>query len=74
MKFFHLAILIGAMLALGILLIFAAKLLLGLLPKVWVVLLLAVCEFLLVVAVIRLNSLKAAASGEQPLPFCFRIV
>ena len=56
MKFFHLLILIGATLALGIVGIFSAKLLLGLMPKIWVVLILAAAGFVLVVAVIRINS------------------
>jgi hypothetical protein len=40
----------------------AAKMLLGLMPKVWVVLILAAAGFVLVVAVIRINSLPS------PLP------
>jgi len=56
MKFFHLLILIGATLALGIVGVFSAKMLLGLMPKVWVVLILAAAGFVLVVAVIRINS------------------
>jgi hypothetical protein len=56
MKYFHLLILIGATLALGIIGIFSAKMLLGLMPKVWVVLILAAAGFVLVVAVIRINS------------------
>ena len=56
MKFFHLLILIGSTLALGIVGIFSARYLLGLMPKVWVVLILAAVGFILVLAVIRINS------------------
>jgi hypothetical protein len=64
MEFFQRVILIGAMLALGIFLIFAAKLLLGLMAKVWVVLILAAAGFFLVVAVIRINSRPAGVPSR----------
>jgi hypothetical protein len=65
MKFFSLLVLIGATLALGIVGIFAAKLLLGLMPKSLVVLILAVAGFALVWATIRLNSCQAVAAPEK---------
>ncbi|MBI5585096.1 MAG: hypothetical protein HY892_14885 [Deltaproteobacteria bacterium] len=65
MKFFSLLVLIGAVLALGIIGIFAAKLLLGLLPKSLVTVILAVAGFILVLAVIRLNSRQAVAAAEK---------
>jgi hypothetical protein len=65
MKFFQLLILIGANLALGIVGIFSAKLLLGMMPKSLVVLILAAVGFVLVWAVIRINTSKPAMSTED---------
>jgi hypothetical protein len=64
MKFFHLLILIGSTLALGIVGIFSARFLLGLMPKVWVVLILAAVGFFLVVAVVRINSRQIAVTAK----------
>ena len=64
MKFFHLLVLIGSTLALGIVGIFSAKFLLGLMPKIWVVLILAVVGFILVLAVIRINSPRPRVRKE----------
>jgi len=64
MKFFHLLILIGSTLALGIVGIFSARFLLGLMPKVWVVLILAAVGFILVLAVIRINSPRPQVRKE----------
>jgi hypothetical protein len=64
-KFFHLIVLIGATLALGIVEIFSAKLLLGMMPKSLVVLILAAVGFVLVWAVIRINTPKPAMRTEE---------
>ena len=64
MKFFHLMILIAATLALGIVGIFSAKIMLGIMPKSLVVLILVPAEFILVWVVIRLNSPGAAGPGK----------
>jgi hypothetical protein len=65
MKFFHLIVLIGATLALGIVGIISAKLLLGMMPKSLVVLILAAVGFVLVWAVIRINTPKPAMRAEE---------
>jgi hypothetical protein len=65
MKFFHLIILIGATLALGIIEIFSAKLLLGMMPKSLVVLILAAVGFVLVWAVIRINTPNTTMRAEE---------
>jgi hypothetical protein len=65
MKFFQLLILIGANLALGIVGIFSAKLLLGMMPKSLVVLILATVGFVLVRAVIRINTPKPVVRAEH---------
>jgi hypothetical protein len=64
MNFFHLLLLIGSTLALGIVGIFSAKFLLGLMPKVLVVLILAAVGFILVLAVIRINSPRPQVTKE----------
>ncbi len=65
MKFFHLIVLIGATLALGIVEILSAKLLLGMMPKSLVVLILAAVGFVLVWAVIRINTPKPVVRAEE---------
>jgi hypothetical protein len=65
MKFFSLLVLIGATLVLGIVGIFAAKLLLGIMPRSLVVVILAAAGFALVWTVIRLNTGQAGAAPEK---------
>jgi hypothetical protein len=60
MKLFPELILIGATLALGIIGIFSARLLLGVMPKSLVTIILAAAGFVLIRAVIRLNTRQAA--------------
>jgi hypothetical protein len=65
MKFFSLLVLIGATLVLGIVGIFAAKLLLGIMPRSLVVVILAAAGFALVWTIIRLNTGQAGAAPEK---------
>jgi hypothetical protein len=64
MNFFSAAILIGAMLALGIAGVFIAKLLLTMMAKPLVVLIMAIAGYILVWAVIRLNSRELGEKVE----------
>jgi lipopolysaccharide export LptBFGC system permease protein LptF len=65
MKFFSLLVLIGATLVLGIVGIFAAKLLLGIMPRSLVVVIPGAAGFALVWTVIRLNTGQAGAAPEK---------
>jgi hypothetical protein len=65
MKFFSLLVLIGATLALGIVGVFAAKLLLGIMANSLVVIILSAAGFILVWTVIRVNSRQAAGALEK---------